>query len=251
MRRIQRLIEIAAVTLSLASLAGASTISSITSNFNGISAAGGDLIWFTGVLMLNGSVPGNAPVDIFVNGLGIASPYFNIPAPSGEVTFSPGATLASTTYSDSGWDTITPFGASGNTFLEAVEYQAPAGGLPGGVSPVTWTAGFSTGTPAISLNWQWAPAVYTSFSPDYNALGVQPANDNHASPYGTSDHAGTPENYTSYVVGGARGGGGSNFTGSLSATANVIPGGSPTPQLSYFLPLAGLLIVAGWQRRRG
>ena len=32
------------------------------------------------------------------------------------------------------------------------------------------------------------------------------------------DQAGTPENVKQYVVGGARGGGGSNFTGSYSST---------------------------------
>jgi hypothetical protein len=43
------------------------------------------------------------------------------------------------------------------------------------------------------------------------------------------DHAGTPEgslngvSLQKYVVGGARCGGGSNFTGSWSGTANVVP----------------------------
>jgi len=247
----RRLISIAVCILCLTSLAGAGTISSITSNFNGTPIAAGDIIWFTGVLTLNGAVSGNAPVDIFVNGSSIASSNFNISVPSAEVTFMPGITTASTSYSGSGWDTITPFGTSGNTFMDAVEYVVPAGGLPGGINPVTWTAGFSTDTPGISLNWQWAAAVYTSFSSDYNALGVQPTDDNHASPYGSSDHAGTPMNYTSFVTGGARGGGGSNFTGSLSATASVMPaGGTPTPEPSYLLPLAGLLIGLGWQRKR-
>src|SRR5439155_361606 len=38
-----------------------------------------------------------------------------------------------------------------------------------------------------------------------------------------SDHAGTPEAFKPYVIGGARGGGGSNYTGSLSGTVAVAP----------------------------
>jgi hypothetical protein len=75
----------------------------------------------------------------------------------------------------------------------------------------------------VGLNWKWAAAVYTSFNSDYNALGVKPVDDNKASQYKNSDHAGTPENYKQFVTGGARGGGGSNYTGSLSGTESVGP----------------------------
>ena len=52
---------------------------------------------------------------------------------------------------------------------------------------------------------------------------VKPVDSNSASQYHNSDHAGTPENFKSFVTGGARGGGGSNFTGSYSATGHVSP----------------------------
>ena len=81
----------------------------------------------------------------------------------------------------------------------------------------------SSDTPGVSVQWKWAAAVYTNFSADYNALGVKPVDDNRASQYRNSDHAGTPENFKAYVIGGARGGGGSNYTGSLSRTARVGP----------------------------
>jgi hypothetical protein len=70
------------------------------------------------------------------------------------------------------------------------------------------------------VNWQWGAAAYTSFSMAYNSLGVKPVDDNKASQYKNSDHAGTPENFKTFVVGGARGGGGSNFTGSYSGTGS-------------------------------
>jgi hypothetical protein len=75
------------------------------------------------------------------------------------------------------------------------------------------------------VQWQWAASVYDNpnFGTDYNALGVKPVDDNHASAYLNSDHAGTPEYFKSDVTGGARGGGGSNFTGSYSGTASTVP----------------------------
>jgi hypothetical protein len=54
----------------------------------------------------------------------------------------------------------------------------------------------------------------------YNALGVKPAHDK-VCQYQNPDHAGTPENMKSYLVPGARGGGGSNWTGGWSGTASA------------------------------
>ena len=84
---------------------------------------------------------------------------------------------------------------------------------------------FFSGTPGLKIQWQWAAAVYriAMFGADYNALGVKPVDDNKASVYQNSDHAGTPENFRRDVIGGARGGGGSNFTGSYSGTAASLP----------------------------
>ena len=45
--------------------------------------------------------------------------------------------------------------------------------------------------------------------------------DNKASQYKNADHAGTLENFKSFVIGGARGGGGSNYTGSYSGDVSV------------------------------
>ena len=75
----------------------------------------------------------------------------------------------------------------------------------------------------MRVQWKWAAAVYTNFNADYNLLGVKPVDDNKKNPYLNSDHAGTPENFKPYVIGGATGGGGSNYTGGLSGTAAVGP----------------------------
>jgi hypothetical protein len=71
--------------------------------------------------------------------------------------------------------------------------------------------------------------VYTNFSGDYNALGIKPVDDNHLTQYQNSDHAGTPEAFRKYVIGGAIGGGGSNYTGSYSSTGHVTPAPLPPP----------------------
>src|SRR5262249_38613518 len=115
-------------------------------------------------------------------------------------------------------------GLSGNTFLSGLSYHVPGGGLPGGINPVSWSGTFITDTGGVNVNWQWAAAVYTNFNTDHNALVVKAIDDNHHD-YVTlsSDPAGTPEQYKSSVIGGARGGGGSNYAGSLSSTQGVAP----------------------------
>src|SRR5215831_9122673 len=68
----------------------------------------------------------------------------------------------------------------------------------------------------------------TSFGIDYNPSGVKPVDDNKASQYKDSDHAGTPENFKAFVIGGATGGGRSNFTGSYSGTGSCALTRQPT-----------------------
>ncbi len=72
---------------------------------------------------------------------------------------------------------------------------------------MAFSATFSSLATGLTVNWQWGAAVYTSFDTDYNALGVKPVDDNTASGYKNSDHAGTPENFKPFVTGGASGGG--------------------------------------------
>jgi hypothetical protein len=57
-------------------------------------------------------------------------------------------------------------------------------------------------------------------SSDFEA-GAKPVDDKVQNPYLNADHAGTPENFKSYVIGGATGGGGSNYTGGYSGTVSV------------------------------
>jgi hypothetical protein len=218
----------------VAAAAGQCTPSSaITANFNGTGIGSGDTLWFSSVLKLNGAQPSGpltihfdqASISYVVNGT-----TTTLAAPSGVVTFSPSATAASTSYDPSSntWHTTVPAGLGGNSFLSGLAVPLPAG-LPGGVHPVTWSGHFSSDPPGVGVNWQWAAAVYTQFSADYTTLGVKPVDDPRASSYQNSDHAGTPESKRGFVTGGAMGGGGSNFTGSYSATQSSLGCPLPTP----------------------
>jgi hypothetical protein len=103
--------------------------------------------------------------------------------------------------------------------LSALGIKAPADVK---AATVVWSGVFSADTTGISIGWKWGAAIYATVmtQPNYNALGVKPTHTNSCS-YGGSDHAGTPENVKRSVIGGARGGGGSNFTGSWSATGGA------------------------------
>ncbi len=206
--------------------------STITSNFNGTAIAQGDYIWFTGVLNVKGL--GTSPTTVYVSHASITftanGTTYNLKVPSSAITFSSTTTTATTDFVQltpvflgKGWKTqLQSSGLAGNDLMTAVQFAVPAGGLPGGIKNVSFTATFSSFASGLSVNWQWGAAVYTSFDSDYNALGVKPVDDNQASIYKNSDHAGTPENFKTSVTGGARGGGGSNFTGSYSATGSCV-----------------------------
>src|SRR6266571_3598978 len=196
---------------------------SITSNFNGTKIAQGRFIWFNSVLKVTGA--GSTPVTINFTNQTIQFTANNVPytlsVPDAMVTFDPGAPKATTVFNTATntWETVSLPGLGGNTFLSGLTFQVPFN-FPGGINPVTWSGQF-TSSAGVSINWKWAAAVYTTFSTDYNALGVKPVDDNRASIYKNFDHAGTPENFKAFVTGGARGGGGLNYTGSYSGTASV------------------------------
>ncbi len=198
----------------------------IQSNFNGTPIAGGKYIWFTSVLKVSG-LPTTGPTTVSFTGQTIQfsanSTDYMLSVYDAAVTFDPSATTATTSFdtSTNAWMTTVPSNIGGNIYLSGWALLVPGGGLPGGINPVTWSGTFSSTSSKITINWQWAAAVYTSFSTDYNSLGVKPVDNNQLSQYKNSDPAGTPENFKSFVTGGAGGGGGSNYTGGLSGTVSV------------------------------
>jgi 6-phosphogluconolactonase len=214
---------------------GACTALTNTANFNGNAIPNGDTIWFTSVIKAQGLA--NTPVTINMTNATVSFTASGVPytvtVPNFAVTFNPSATTASLSYSGS-WNETVPSSIGGNVLVGAVEFPVTTS-LPGGIQNVTWAATFtSTQQSGLTLNWAWSAAVYSQFNADYTQLGVKPVDDNKADPlYQNSDPAGTPENYKSYVVGGAMGGGGSNYTGGLSGTLAVTPCLAPQPEFVY------------------
>jgi hypothetical protein len=217
--------------------------SAISSNFNGTAIAAGDYVWFNAVLKVNGL--GSAPATVFVTHPSITfsanGHMYQLTVPDSQITFSSSITLATTEFtrlsheigSPLGWKTELPSsGLAGNDLLAGLTFAVPASGLPGGIKDVIWQATFSSDTSGLTVNWQWGAAVYTDFSRMYNDLGVKPVDDNKASKYKNSDHAGTPENFKAYVIGGGTGGGGSNFTGSYSGTGSCALVRKPSTSLT-------------------
>jgi hypothetical protein len=206
---------------------GCKVPTSIVSNFNGTPIAGGNYIWFSSVLELKSPTP-SSTLTIHFTGQTITftvpsgpnAGTYTVSVPDADVVFSTTATTATTTFSGGMFITTVPASYTGNVFLSGLAYKVPAGGFPGGVSPVGWHGTFS-GSGPFSVTWKWAAAVYTSFSTNYNSLGIKPVDSSTLSIYHNADHAATPENFKGFVTGGARGGGGSNFTGSYSATKSA------------------------------
>ena len=197
---------------------------SITSNFNGTAIPKDAFIWFSSVLSVPGPNPAAFTVrcdDSTIDFVAGGEPYV-LDVPRASVTFSPASTLATTEFDSASqeWETVIPSsGDAGNAFVTGLGFQVPVD-FPGGIKQVTWTCQLSSDAPGIRIQWKWAAAVYTDFSPDPNSLGVKPV-DGDGSVYENANEAGTPENFRRFVIGGARGGGGSNFTGGHSGTKAV------------------------------
>lgn len=237
----------------LASSASGQVHSLISSNFNGTAIGAGRTIWFNSVL--DPTLPSvSGDVSIWMTGSKVrfaaGGTNYTLNLPDSKVTFSSTATSASTLFNSGAnrWETLLPKSYSGNTWLGGGGMVLSTA-LPGGINPVTWEGDFSASVEGVSFKWKWAAAVYTgspsSWPSSYNDLQVKPVDDKNLSAYKNSDHAGTPEAFKSQVIGGARGGGGSNYTGSYSGTKSV---SAPVPE-PFTLGLAGLGLAAALRRR--
>jgi hypothetical protein len=216
-----------------------STRSAISANFNGTAIAAGNYIWFNSVLKAS-NLSTTANTTMWFVGQTIALGDTTLAAPDARITFHQGTGTSTTAFSAGAWQTDVYLGSglSGNQYLSGLAYYVPTA-LVGGIKNVTWSGLFFSDQPGVSLNWKWGAAVYTALpttvagqpaSVDYTAMLVKPVDDTKTSVYQNSDHAGTPEGYVannvtikSKVIGGATGGGGSNWTGGYSATKSALP----------------------------
>lgn len=204
-----------------------------SSNFNGTSVPAGTYIWFNAHFKAN-NVPQNGVTIDFTNGnisFNAGGTSYSLAVPNAKITFSASATCSSTTFDSvtNTWITTVPISGDDEVFLTGMAWPVPSGGLPGGANPVNFTGSYSSesNAPGLSIQMQWSAAAYSSFTTDYNALQIK-AGHQTACGQNNGDHSGTPEGvdntntpWKKYLVGGPRGGGGSNFTGSWSGTLNI------------------------------
>jgi len=199
----------------------------ISSNFNGTTIKAGTTLWFNAVFNAGSACQGHVYFrDGKVNFSAGGVPYA-IDLPDAVIEFVPDATTA-TTELNGLWNTRVPTHTSGNVFLTGVAWQVPVT-LRGGINPVTMSGTATADCGPIPFKWKWAAAVYTCF--DAVDPKVKAIDANGYLPFTGSEHAGTPMDSKSCVIGGARGGGGSNFTGSYSGTqgTSVEPCEEPCP----------------------
>jgi len=211
-------------------------------------------LWFNAVLKLTGTVPlSSTTFTIFFTSQQIvitptSGPAITLSPPNAEVIYSPTASSATTSFTGGQWVTTVPWSSqgTGNQFLSGLEYLVPATPQLSG-SSVSWTGTFgatiSSGSGSYNLNWQYGAAVYTTFSTNYNSLGVKPIDKPTGSIYLNSDQAGTPEDYKTDVTGGAQGGGASNYTGSYASTGSVCFQAQTPPAVPEF-PIGPTILAA-------
>jgi hypothetical protein len=209
----------------------ASSINS--SNFNGTALQPGAFIWFNANFTASGIPSTGATISFTSSTVTFTTDQsYTVSVPNAKITFSPSAVCASTSFDSlsNTWTTTVPLAGSDEVFLTGVVFPVPVGFANGNgqvEGPVTWQGSFSADTQGILVDWKWGAAVYNVFSLDYNVLGIKPTH-TQTCLYSNSDHAGTPEGidssgqpFKAFVTGGARGGGGSNWTGSWSGTQGV------------------------------
>lgn len=211
---------------------------SITSNFNATGIQSGKYIWFNSSFD-PGSLPSGAgPVTVYATNGIITFTVNNVPytltVPNSRIRFDASVTTASTQFINNAWETVVPRSYSSDIFMGGLSFLVPIN-IPGNYMNVKLTTNISVDKPGISIAWRWAAAVYTSFA-DHSGLSIKPINGSTQNAYANADRAGTPENYRSFVADGAKGTGGSNYTGSFTA-ASAATCTSNTGQRSSLQPL--------------
>jgi MBG domain (YGX type) len=202
----------------------------IASDFRNVAVPGGSTIWFNSIFKVHDVAKQLTRVTFYQ-----ASAQFqykdasgnlvtvNQALPNANITIDPNVTSASTSFDpvNTVWVTTVPWDLDDNAFLTGMPWLVPTGGLPSDVEPVTVCGTFASDVASIDIGWRWAAAAYSTFSSDNTTLGVKPMDTDHDNQATNHDHAGTPENYIQFVIPGARGKGGKNYTGTYSRSAVI------------------------------
>ena len=204
--------------------------SCIASDFRNIAVAGGNYIWFNSIFRvrdvskqkINISFANSSVQFQYTDANGNLFPV-SLAMPNAQIVIDPSVNVASTSFDavNNMWVTTLPWDLDDNAFLSGVPWLIPAGGIPADVEPVTWCGTFAVEVSGAHIGWRWAAAAYSRFSADSTTLGVKPMDTDHDNQATNHDHAGTPENYNQFVIPGARGKGGKNYTGTYSRSSLI------------------------------
>jgi hypothetical protein len=204
--------------------------SDFRSDFRNVGVPGGSYLWFNSIFKVRNVPKQKITVSFFQSSVQFQYTdashnvvKVNQTMPDARIVIDPSVTTPSTIFDavDNVWITTIPFDLDDSAFLTGLPWLVPAGGLPADVEPVTWCGTFASDTAGIDIGWRWAAAAYASFSGNSTTLGVKPMDSDQDNPAANHDHAGTPENFKSFVIPGARGKGGKNYTGSYSGSAMI------------------------------
>ena len=204
--------------------------SCISSDFLNIRINGGDYIWFNSIFRIR--FVHRQKINISFSGSSVQFRYrdrngklinVNQSVPDAHIVIDPSVRFGSTTFDSlkQVWITTIPWDLDDNAFLSGMSWRVPASGLPSDVEPVTWCGRFASDVPGMDIGWRWAAAAYSSFSSNDAVLGVKPMDTDRDGPFGNDDRAGTPDNFKRFVIPGARGWGGRNYTGSYSRAKEI------------------------------
>ena len=198
--------------------------SSISTKFNTTAIPAGRYIWFDPVAKVRGL--GSSAVTVKMTNASITYGTTTVPVPNATITFDPLATRSTSTFdtAQNRWLITVPAdgAAAGNTAFGGIPIRALTA-IAGGLTPVKWSATFTTVTPGINIDWKWGAAVYSSFNTNLAGLGLKPVDDKTTSAYLNTDLAGTPEAYKASVAAGALGTAGANYTGTFTTMSTAHP----------------------------
>jgi hypothetical protein len=192
------------------------TISNTSWNSFPIPAGASPFVWVHAHIGTPSGVSTTTKSTVLFTGASLTLNSTHYVLPDGLLTFDPAAPSTITTTYDAvmnRWETlINPSHMSDEMFFLGAAIPVTPAIAAGAKATLSYTV--SSSDPHLSFPWQWSAAVYTFWPSDWNQAMIQP--------FHQSLHAGTPLNTTvqKSLIQGPRGGGGSNFTGSWSATGN-------------------------------
>jgi YVTN family beta-propeller protein len=204
--------------------------SCIQSDFRNVAVPGGSYVWLNSIFRVRDVSKqvihisfANSTVQYQYTDASGKLVSVNLAVPNAQITIDPSVTVASTSFDpvNNVWNTTLPWDLDDNAFLSGMSWLVPAAGLPADVEPVNWCGTFAVDVTGAHIGWRWAAAAYSSaFSANNAVLGVKPKDTDGDNP-GNQDLAGTPENYKQFVIPGARGKGGKNYTGTYSRSTTI------------------------------